>query len=159
MSVDKVGNVDHEGEAVTTRVMGFPVLTEEQRQALFERKDHGITPAPLVHFDTYEAWKNRGPEATQNIGYFLGIGQERSRFDGFRELQCFQRYALLYPESVTDLAQRVKAIPTGGRPDEETDMLLWDAYEKMAALADIHDAGLNGDNLPEGEIDPRVLMM
>jgi len=124
----------------TTPIMGIPVLTESEKTALVERPDHGITPANLMHFKDYEDWENRRLRiGSQFLGYFQGEDDgSPSIFNAYRELQCFQRLMVLQPDFVRMLRKRVSAL-SEAIPDEETNLLLMEAYEKMANLTDVND--------------------
>ena len=77
-----------------------------------------------------------------------------------------QRMLVVRPSLVTTIAaQREADEQAGVKPSqvsEATDRLLYEAYELMADLTDIHDgeAVLNpSGSVPEGQIDPNCLMI
>ena len=139
-------------------LMHIPLLTEAEKRALIDEPNHGITPAVLTHFDTYEDWQKKRSRASHFLGYFLDSDNGKSIFDGYRELQCFQRLLLLNPELITELTEKVGDLPDGTAPDEITDRLLMEAYKQMAALTDVNDVIPDGRDAA-GNLDPSCLLI
>lgn len=136
---------------------GIPVLTEQQKQALFEAPDHGITPVDsLVQFTDISQWLEHG--ANSNFWMYFRDG---TMFDGRRARECFQRFEQLHP----DLVEQLFGITEERRrPDgachiftEEDQEIFFDAYNKMADLVDVNDSYLNDAN-PEITVDPHCIL-
>ena len=154
MSPEK-NNPDH------TPIMGLPRLTVEQKQALHERPDHGITPVEgIKRFPTYQDWLNYGGlVGTDNFHMLFVPGVSGFR----RKTQHVQRFTELYPEQTVRL-MRIEVrrddsdFKTPISEAEEKDY--YDAYEKMADLVDANDDPriiANGQELPFGQVVFNVL--
>jgi hypothetical protein len=158
-------NKEQRSDTALTAFLGIPVLTDEQKKALTERDDHGVTPANVRRYPSYEEW-HRSQHSNYNQGFFQSMpeGEEEdfSIFTPARELLAFQRLVVLHPDLVAELRQRINA-KEGPSVDEETNRILWQSYELMAVLTDINDefGKLEGDQhmrLPSGQINPDYLM-
>jgi hypothetical protein len=152
-----------------TPKLQVPFLTEEQKTALFEREDHGITPVEgIPRYPAFDDWMGRG-------NHFGGVGVNgKNNFSlrflpnqYLREAQHFQRFILLYPELVEELETITEThygVNRTGKPGEgvteEEEYKYWEAYEKLAVLVDADDDPMviaNDLPLPRGMVIPDVL--
>ena len=135
----------------STRILGIPLLNQTEIDNLVT-ENFGIVPAHIVHFETYEDWVSRTSNSTWGLGFFLN----GKMFDPYKELQCMQRYVILYPEEYEHLVEKVNELESG-KPPESIDKEIWQAYEKIASLVDVNDAFLERND--KGEINPSSLLI
>jgi len=137
----------------------YPLLTEDQKRALIEDEDKGVIPAPMKQFSDFEEWRSSPRKDFYQNWFYPGAVN-----DFRRQMQCFQRFELLYPELREELGYIVTKhvdteleLDTHIKMDDETKLKLYDAYTKLSALVDIRDVGINNGN-KDIAVDPYILL-
>ncbi|MBI3624244.1 hypothetical protein HY218_01280 [Candidatus Saccharibacteria bacterium] len=138
--------------------LGVPLLTDEQKRALLEQEDRGLTPAPMHRYKDFEDWLAQGGTNKSLWMWFYsgGIGH-------YPETQCRQRFDVLYPELATELTSAVLEWKKFIKPQESANYIrplepkFFDAYNKLADLVDINDKYVR-TGPGEADIDRDLLM-
>lgn len=147
-----------------TRLLGIPVLTDEEKQRLVEETDHGVVPASGLHrFTTFEDWQQTGGLLRKN-NFWMHFKSDSFMLP-FHEMSYMQRFVFLHPDLYEQLEimtdEWAGDISQGkGMPSfsVEQEHLYWDAYEKIASLVGADDPYItNGQDLPPGQAYPALL--
>lgn len=143
-----------------------PALTEKQKQELFEREDHGVTPVTgITRFPTFEDWmKTGGVLGPNKNNYFSKFGDEPIVAGISQASQHFQRFILLYPERFKKLHDFTVGFERRSLDDpaltEDLEKDYWTAYEELADLVDVNDhpPTITADHeMPRGQAHPSLL--
>lgn len=123
-----------------------PLLTAEEKDALFFQEDRGITPAPMRQFEDLDAFK----EGSNN--FFLAFNQSP---DGFlnQRTRAIQRFKAIHPDKMEELLSSIDPLSLRKDIDDEGWQKLYEAYQEVSQLVDVDDPSV----VKEGEIDDYFL--
>jgi hypothetical protein len=112
------------------------VLTEEERIDVLERSDHGITPAPMVTFNTLREFQ---AESGNFHAHFTSpVGSLAAAV--YRSKKALARCELVKPDLNEELQRRLEAKgPFFAHRDRHAWVPLFLAYDAMSRLVDVED--------------------
>ena len=130
-------NTKEFGSNPPLRFSGEPLSTEEVT-ALFTYPDRGIEPALMQHFNSQDDLAN----GSNNFAMIFSLPEGHWMGDIVRSQKAFKRLCLLEPQLVDDTTAQLQGKEVPPASDFESWRLLYEAYDKMSRLVDIHDAGV-----------------
>lgn len=111
-------------------------LTEEEKEALLNQPDKGITPVPMREFRTLDEFKDGG----NNFHVTFTYQHPENMFGAIKRTQkSFQRLEILKPELVKRLMDK---FATTSDIDAQAWEDMYEAYKEMSKLVDVNDRGV-----------------
>jgi hypothetical protein len=112
------------------------ILSDEERLALFERSDYGITPAPMRRFESLRDFV----ENSNNFHAHFTSPADGLLADVYRSKKAYARFELVRPDLNTELRERLEGSePSFWQRDRNTLLSMFLAHEAMRKLVDISD--------------------